>query len=170
MLQLVGAVLLMAGAGAVGFCYVAKLNARVQGLEHMRAALQFMERELAFSLTPMGTIFKALSQWEEPPVGAFFARCHRGLTHLNEENLDSVWRTAAAEELPMLQSEDVAVLSALGAVLGRYDGEGQQKSLALTLERLGHCIENAKSERDRLGKVYGVLTLSVGAFLVILLL
>ncbi|MEG0598406.1 MAG: stage III sporulation protein AB, partial [Oscillospiraceae bacterium] len=146
---------------------VAKLNARVQGLEHMRAALQFMERELAFSLTPMGTIFKALSQWEEPPVGAFFARCHRGLTHLNEENLDSVWRTAAAEELPMLQSEDVAVLS---AVLGRYDGEGQQKSLALTLERLTHCIENAKGERDRLGKVYGVLTLSVGAFLVILLL
>ncbi|MEG0321950.1 MAG: stage III sporulation protein AB, partial [Oscillospiraceae bacterium] len=86
------------------------------------------------------------------------------------ENLDSVWRTAAAEELPMLKSEDVAVLAALGAVLGRYDGEGQQKSLALTLERLGHCMENAKGERDRLGKVYGVLTLSVGAFLVILLL
>ena len=63
-----------------------------------------------------------------------------------------------------------AVPAAPGGVLGRYDGEGQREALALTRVQLSQCLERAAEDRSRLGRVYGALGLTAGAFLVILLL
>ena len=53
MLRLMGAALLVGGCGAVGFSAAGRLARRVGVLRALLGALEGMERELAFRLTPM---------------------------------------------------------------------------------------------------------------------
>ena len=104
------------------------------------------------------------------PVSRFFACCLDGMKELGEFPLSALWENALAEVPMDLGAEELEVLRALGGVLGRYDGEGQREALALTRVQLSQCLERAAEDRTRLGRVYGALGLTAGAFLVILLL
>ena len=53
MLKLIGALLLAGGAGALGCSAAAQLSRRVAVLRALLGALEGMEREIAFRLTPM---------------------------------------------------------------------------------------------------------------------
>ncbi len=64
---------------------------------------------------------------------------------------------------------DRGLLEQLGSVLGRYDGDSQRQALAAAVERLEEQRTEAVGRRARLGKVYGVLSVTAGIFLVILL-
>ena len=69
-----------------------------------------------------------------------------------------------------LEEEERGCLEQLGTVLGRYDGESQRQALAHALERMEGCRNQAREERKRLGKVYAMLGVAAGLFLVIFLL
>ena len=170
MLKLLGAVALAGGAAALGFSASAQLERRVRTLRTLLGALEVMEREVSFRLTPMPELLSALADRAAQPVGRFFAHCRDGLEDLGEKRLEDLWHEAL-EAVPMdLGEEERQVLGDLGGVLGRYDGEGQREALALTRTQLGGCLVRAAEERKRLGRVYGALGLAAGAFLVILLL
>ena len=61
-------------------------------------------------------------------------------------------------------------LEELGEVLGRYDGDGQREALAHTRAELSRALEQAREAREKQGRMYQVLAITAGAFLVILLL
>jgi stage III sporulation protein AB len=170
MLKLMGAFLLAGGAAYLGFSATARLERRVRTLRTLLGALELLERELSFRLTPMPALLERLAKQTRPPVSTFFARCLDGLSDLGERTLSDLW-SEALESVPMdLGQEDLLILRELGGILGRYDGEGQGEALALAQARLGQCLTAAAEERTRLGRVYGALGLSIGALLVILLL
>ena len=169
MLRLAGAALLTAGAWALGFGAAAQLRRRAAALRAMEGALELAERELSFRLTPIPELLEGLSQRSRPPASAFFARCLAGLDRLGEQTLGQIWDEALSSCPTDLRQEDRDILSELGQVLGRYDGEGQRKAVAQTERRLAHQLEAAEEERDRLGRVYQALGLTVGGFFAILL-
>ena len=170
MLRLLGALLLAAGTGAVGFSAAARLASRTRALRALTGALEQMERELAFSLTPIPRLFCLLAADMPPPVGDFFTRCLAGLEELGEKPLAQIWREALEEQPMGLEGQTLDALEQLGQVLGRYDGEGQRQALALARSRLEGDLERAEEEEKRLGRIYRVLGVAAGAFLVILLL
>ncbi|CUP11622.1 stage III sporulation protein SpoAB [Flavonifractor plautii] len=55
-------------------------------------------------------------------------------------------------------------------MLGRYDGDGQREALAHTRAELSRALEQAREAREKQGRMYQVLGITAGAFLVILLL
>lgn len=170
MLRVLGACLLTAGAGAAGWCAADRLRRRVRGLRAMLEALELAERELSFRLTPMPELLDELSRRAPPPAGAFFACCRAGLDRLGAQSLGEIW-LAALEECPMdLSGEDLEAVAALGQVLGRYDGEGQQAALCLARNRLSRMLEEAERDRDSRGRLYRTLGLTAGGFFGILLL
>lgn len=170
MLKLLGSVLLAGGAATLGFSAAAQLERRVRALRTLLGALEVMEREVSFRLTPMPELLSSLAERTPCPVGSFFSHCWSGLEHLGEKRLEEIW-DEALEAVPMdLDVEERQVLHELGGVLGRYDGEGQREALALARVQLGGCLVRASEERTRLGRVYGALGLAAGMFLVILLL
>ena len=65
--------------------------------------------------------------------------------------------------------QDRQLLLALGHILGRYDVQGQLDSLAALEQALEERLDQAEEERRRLGKVYGMLGVTGGLFLAILL-
>ena len=67
-------------------------------------------------------------------------------------------------------SQYALALEELGEVLGRYDGDGQREALAHTRAELSRALEQAREAREKQGRMYQVLGITAGAFLVILLL
>ena len=140
MLKLIGALLLAGGAGALG-CSA--------------AMPELLERAAAES---------------PPPVCTLFARCRTLLDELGERSMAELWREAL-EQVPLgLDGPGRLALEELGEVLGRYDGDGQREALAHTRAELSRALEQAREAREKQGRMYQVLGITAGAFLVILLL
>lgn len=171
MLKLAGALLLMAGASCLGFGAAGQLKARVSCLMALCAALEQMERELTFRLTPMPELMGKLAKTAQAPADLFFARCREEMGRLGERSFGQLWRAALEEETELiLEPTERQILASLGDVLGRYDAEGQRLALRTAGTELGECLRRAREERDRLGRVYATLGLGAGAMLVIILL
>ena len=94
-------------------------------------------------------------------LSAFFGKLTRNLS------LDR-WRYNRAAKRGGPQVE--TALEELGEVLGRYDGDGQREALAHTRAELSRALEQAREAREKQGRMYQVLGITAGAFLVILLL
>ena len=87
MLKLIGALLLAGGAGALGCSAAAQLSRRVAVLRALLGALEGMEREIAFRLTPMPELLERAAAESPPPVCTLFARCRTLLDELGERSM-----------------------------------------------------------------------------------
>ena len=162
--------LLAGGAGALGCSAAAQLSRRVAVLRALLGALEGMEREIAFRLTPMPELLERAAAESPPPVCTLFARCRTLLDELGERSMAELWREAL-EQVPLgLDGPGRLALEELGEVLGRYDGDGQREALAHTRAELSRALEQAREAREKQGRMYQVLGITAGAFLVILLL
>ena len=170
MLKLIGALLLAGGAGALGCSAAAQLSRRVAVLRALLGALEGMEREIAFRLTPMPELLERAAAESPPPVCTLFARCRTLLDELGERSMAELWREAL-EQVPLgLDGPGRLALVELGEVLGRFGGDGQREALAHTRAELSRALEQAREAREKQGRMYQVLGITAGAFLVILLL
>jgi stage III sporulation protein AB len=170
MLKFFGAVLLMGGASVIGFSAAAGLRAHVNCLRVLAIALEQMERELKFRLTPLPALFHKLARSSGAPVDYFFALCEKGFNRLDDQPLNIIWREALEKSKLPLEQDEEFTLTELGSVLGQYDTDGQRAALFEARERLAFFLKRAEDERCRLEKVYGALGLSAGAFLLLVLL
>lgn len=170
MLRLLGALLLAGGASALGFSAAARLSRRTAVLRALLGALDGMERELAFRLAPMPEMLDRVAQESPSPVGELFACCREKLNELGEKSMPELWREAL-EQVPLgLEGPAWLTVEGLGDVLGRYDGEGQRTALAHARAELELALEQAREDGEKRGRMYRVLGVAAGAFLVILLL
>jgi len=103
-------------------------------------------------------------------VGAFFALCAGELDRLGEQSFAALWAGALEAADLCLDGEDLRPLLELGGSLGRYDCASQCAALGQARARLELRLDAAEERCERLGRVYGALSLAAGTFLIILLL
>lgn len=169
MTHLIGAALLTAGCGAIGLGAVGRLDGRVRDLRELAAGLDTLQRELGWRLAPLPAALAAAAGETHGQTASFFERCARDAGKLNGRPFQQVWREGL-ESCPLqLKREDRELLEKLGPVLGRYDGDSQRRAIEDALNRLEQQIAQAGENRRRLGRVYGVLGMTAGLFLAILL-
>lgn len=168
-MKVLGCVLLLGASGWFGLGAIWGLRARVEQLRAFLGALEEMERELDCRLTPMPELLADLAG-TAGPVGEFFALCAGELDRLGEESFARLWTGALTASDLSLDGEDLQPLLELGSSLGRYDCASQCAALGQARARLKLRLEEAEERRERLGRVYGALSLAVGMFLIILLL
>ena len=170
MLRLLGALLVAGGVASVGFFAAGELKRRTRALRAICGALERMEQEISFRLTPLPDLFRLLSVQSEPPARELFAHCLVGLERLGEVPFSQIWSQALEAVMPCLREGERGVLEELGGVLGRYDGEAQRTALSRVRAELARGLEAAQEEQKQQGRIYRVLGITAGAFFVILLL
>lgn len=170
MIRLLGALMLAGGVASIGFFAAGELNRRTRALRAICGALERMEQEIAFRLTPLPDLFRLLSIQSEPPARELFARCLEGLERLGEVPFSQIWSEELERLMPYLREGERGALEELGSVLGRYDGEAQRAALSRVRTELAHGLETAQEEQKQQGRIYRVLGITAGAFFVILLL
>ena len=169
MIRLVGALLTAGGGAFLGLSAARRLKRRARVLRQLAGALEQMDREVAFRLTPMPRLMEQLAAWPEP-VGTLFANCRKGMEALGEQSLAEIWRRALAETDLDLEGRAAAVLDELGEVLGRFEESGLRSALARAAAELAREGELAREDGEKRGRMYQVLGLAWGGLLVILLL
>ena len=170
MMRLMGAALVVAGCGALGLRAAARLEGRVRDLGELAAGLDTLRRELGWRLSPLPDGLEAAGRALHGPAADFFAQCARPARAPDGQAFQEVWR-AELDAAPLrLKPEDRALLERLGPVLGRYDGDSQRLALEEGAAGLRALQGAAADERNRLGRVYGVLGVTTGLLAAIVLL
>lgn len=170
MIRLFGAALLILGCGGLGLSAVNRLDGRVQDLRELSAGLEILQKELGWRLAPLPKALEAAAGGTHGHTARFFAFCAQRVERLNGTPFRTLW-SKGLEQCPLgLSREDRVLLEQLGPVLGRYDGDSQRQAVKNVLAGLSRQQAQAEDDRRRLGRVYGVLGLTAGLFLTLMLL
>ena len=92
MVHLMGAVLLAAGCGYLGFQAAEGLRRRSRNLSEMARALALMEGELELGSPPLGQLLERVAGRCSGPAKALLEGCAQGLERLDREDFSALWR------------------------------------------------------------------------------
>ena len=170
MVRIAGA-LLLAGAGLwAGLERGRVQDRRVRALREWAEALDLWARELAYRLPTTAQLLSTLTQRGPAGPKQVFGQALAGLDGLGEQDFETIWQRALADGETDLPDQELELLKGLGTVLGSCGWEDQHSAVervARQLERRGEALAQALV-RER--KTWGVLGLSAGCALAILLL
>lgn len=170
MVRIAGA-LLLAGAGLWAGLERGRIQARqVRALREWAEALDLWARELTYRLPTTAQLLSALAQKGPPGSKQVFGQALAGLDKLGEQDFETIWQRALTDGETDLLAQELEQLKGLGNVLGSCGWEDQHSAVervARQLERRGEALAQALV-RER--KTWGVLGLSAGCALAILLL
>lgn len=170
MIRLLGAALVVAGCGVLGMAGVARLDGRTRDLGELAAGLDAPQRELGWRLAPLPQALGAAAKAVHGPAAGFFTQCAQRSDRPDGQRFQQVWQDCLSTATLRLTPGDRALLERLGPVLGRYDGESQRCALEEAAAGLRQLQGEAADDRKRLGRVYGMLGMTAGLFLAIVLL
>ena len=169
MIRIFGAALLILGCGGLGLSAVNRLDGRVRDLRELSAGLEILQRELGWRLSPLPEALETAAGGTHGRAAQFFACCAQGAKQLAGSPFRTLWSRGLERSPLWLSGEDRALLEQLGPILGRYDGDSQRQAVENALAGLGRRLTQAEDDRRRLGRVYGILGLTAGVFLAIVL-
>ena len=162
----IGAMLVIAGCGGVGFTMAWAYRREEQLLRNLKGSLDFMACELQYRLTPLPDLCRAVGAEQNNPVGQAF---HRLCTELESQILPDVEycmnKLLKESELPKRVREGFRLL---GQNLGRFDLDGQLKGIESVRDYCDRELEALGRNREERLRSYQTLGLCAGAALAIL--
>lgn len=166
-LKLIGAILVICGCGGLGFSIAAASKREEAALRQLIGALDFMECELQYHLTPLPELCRQAGRESKGAI-------HQVLTALAHElecqispDVQSCMHAALARclEVPKRVRQAFEIM---GTSLGRFDMEGQVKGLETVRGFCRRELEGLSQNRDGRLRSYQTLGLCAGAALAIL--
>ena len=167
--KLIGAGLVFTGCAGFGFAMAAAYRREEAALHQLLAALEFMECDLSFRMTPLPQLCRSAANAVTGPVHTFFLYLAEELDAQTEPDAASCVRTAS-ERMPGLSDELRARILELGSTLGRFDLPGQLRGLQCAQSRCSQSLDALSRNRDNRLRSYQTLGLCAGAALAILFL
>lgn len=162
----IGAMLVIAGCGAVGFSVASNHRKTEAGLRHLKEALAYMESELSYRLTPLPDLCRLAGSEMKGMIGRAFLQFAGELDSQISPNVSACVNGMLCRiELPGAVQEG---FRQLGTSMGRFDLEGQLKGLELVQEYCDRELEKMSQNRDERLRSYQTLGLCAGAALAIL--
>ncbi|MFC0561626.1 stage III sporulation protein SpoIIIAB [Halalkalibacter alkalisediminis] len=170
-MKLIGAVVIILATTWLGFEFAKRLSERPKQLRQLKVAIQSLEAEIMYGLTPLAEASEHIAKQMPKPISYFFEHfSNRLLTKQEtafeawEESLKETWNLTS-----MLDSER-EVMMQFGATLGQHDREQQQKQIKLTLAHLEREEHEAKERQHRYERMIKSLGFLTGLLIVILML
>lgn len=168
-LRWIGVILIVGGCGGCGFSMAAEYRAVEQNLRQLQNALEILQCEIQFRLTPLPEICAILRNACPGPVGSFFEALRQQLL-LPDAGEFHVCAGAAASKVRELPEQCRKIILELCATLGRYDTEGQMRAIVAAKDECLRSLEEVRAGQAGRLKSYKALGLCGGAALAILLL
>ena len=165
--KFIGAILIVLSCGGLGFKIAAAHRREEHALRQLIGALDYMECELQYRLTPLSALCRQASQECEGALRKIFLQFAIELDAQISPDAERCMLAAlnGRKDVPSITME---ALKKMGRSMGRFDMEGQLKGFEAlrqecrgNLDRLGH-------NRDSRLRSYQTLGLCAGAAVVIL--
>ena len=164
----IGALLVILSCGGLGFYLSFQHRKQEQMLRQLLAALDFMECELQYRLTPLPDLCRQVSGqcWGE--MKQLWIRFAEEMESQISPDVSGCIRRAMAISAPM-PGKTKENLIRLGNILGRFDLEGQIKGLESVRLGCRKDLTALEANRDNQLRSYQTLGLCAGAALAIIL-
>ena len=163
----IGAMLVIAGCGGVGFTMAAAYKREEWMLRCLISALDYMTCELQFRLTPLPALCRQAGRECRGTVGKVLINLAEELEKQISPDADSCMY-AALSKTDGLPKETREALRLLGTSLGRFDLQGQLRGLEQVRSHCRRTLEALSRNRDQRIRSYQTLGVCAGAALAIL--
>lgn len=163
----IGAVMVIAGCGGVGFSMAAGYWHEERSLRTLMRALEYMSCELQFHLTPLPQLLRQTGTECGGIVGTLLRELARELDHQVTPDADSCMY-AALSRVDNIPPKTMEAMRLLGSSLGRFDLAGQLQGLEQIRSRCSRELDRLTTDRDQRIRGYQTLGLCAGAALAIL--
>ena len=167
MYKWIGAGCIVVSCGGFGFLMALHHRQEEAALGQLTAALDFMECELQYRLTPLPELCRQAARQVGGSIGRILEKLAEELDYQIAPDVESCMQTALAltGTLPQLCRDR---LTQLGKNLGRFDLDGQIRGLEAVRADCRRCLEELSRNRDTRLRSYQTLGLCAGAALAIL--
>lgn len=170
MFKIIGAVMVISGAFAVGAGGMLHMKKRVNNLKVIISALELMKAEISERLTPLPQVIEMLENESEQPIKNLFTNCKGKIRFLGKYSFSTIWKESVDETSDMdLKSPELEVIKELGTVLGRYDAQQQREMLEHIIKRLEIIQSKAEHEQTVQGKTRTAMGIALAVITVIML-
>lgn len=166
-LKIFGAILIIVGCGGVGIMIAAAHVREERLLRQLISALDYMECELQYRLTPLPELCRSTAAQSNGLMQSLFLTL---AAELEDQISPDVERcvTAALSKVRDMPAATKDAFEHLGHTLGRFDLEGQVKGLEHARQDCRRKLSGLEKNRDTRLRSYQTLGLCAGAALVIL--
>lgn len=165
--KLIGAVLIIVACGGFGFTMAASYRKEEVTLRQLIGALDYMQCELQFRLTPLPELCHLAGREQRGIIGDFFVTLSEELMCQASADVTGCLESTF-EKFPSLPVRIRKALELLGASLGRFDAPGQISGLEAVRAYCRGEIEAMSGSREIRIRSYRTLGLCAGAAIAIL--
>ena len=152
--------------------YVDRLQIlRIEDLEGLKKVLYMLMAEVNYSLTPLPTAIKEITDKNQTRINCIFNDLLRLIETKTGESIGVLWEKAIKNQATSvyLGEEDIKNLLSFGQALGYLDKEMQKKNIEITLGYIEGQINRLEKEQEKNGRLYRSLGALGGCLLCILL-
>lgn len=170
-LKLIGSLFLMTSAAAIGFLKADELSERVKRLRELKRMMILLQGELRFHRAALAEAFDHVSQRMEEPFSWFLKEMSEMLENMDSGGFDQVWGEMSKKLLCVegFRPEDFQLLELLRSSLGYLDLTMQTETLNLAIFQTEDAIKMAVEQKEKRGKLYQTMGITVGALLTLLI-
>lgn len=165
--KLIGAILVICGCGGLGFSIAMSFKREEAALRQLIGALDFMECELQYHLTPLPELCRQAGRENRGAVHQVLSALARELECQISPDVHSCMH-AALVCCPEVPKRVRKAFEIMGTSLGRFDMEGQVKGLESVRAFCRRELEGMSANRDSRLRSYQTLGICAGAALAIL--
>ena len=166
-LKMIGAILVIAACGGVGFKIAATQRREEQTLYRLTAILDYMECELQYRLTPLPELCRQAAAEDKGILRQLF---HGLALELEDQISPDAERcmNAVLSRFQQLPASTRESLELLGRSLGRFDLEGQLKGLEAVRQECRLKAASLSQNKETRLRSYQTLGLCAGAAIAII--
>lgn len=165
MLKLCGLLLIAGGCTVWGFRAADELSARVRILQELAQAVQVMERELSLFRPSLPALLERMAQGRNKNVSDLLVHCRAEIE--KGKSFTDVWTKQV--EVLLLDEQERALVRGLGQILGQYDDRGQVQAAMGIRQELERCTARRREDNRTKGRMYRMLGVTAGGFLILTL-
>jgi stage III sporulation protein AB len=153
-----------------GFAARQGLRQRLEQLRQLRLALELMQGELELHMPTVSGLFETVGEQLNGALGEFFIGTAVQMSAVTGRPPKAAMKLQLENQPLNLGLEEKHMLLELGGTLGRYDLEGQARTLDLYKRRLDERIEAESRAFRQRSKAWMTASVCTGLMLVVLML
>ena len=166
-LKIIGAILVIAGCGSVGFKITLNYKRDENALEQLVSILDFMHCQLQYRMTPLPSLCRQVATDYANMPGRIFEKLATEMELQSSISISQCMTSVLSGNgtIPPITRNR---LIQLGNTMGRFDLEGQLKGLEAVRQECVQNLKEMRTNRDVRLRSYQTLGLCAGAALAIL--
>ena len=166
MIQWIGVWLVGISATWLGIGAAREEYWQARKLDELEQALAALQRELELAAVSLPQMLLRLEKQCGGSGGELFARVRAGMEQLEEKTMDQIWREAL-DQLEPIDPDGRQCMQPLGGILGGYGAQEQIQGVEIARRRLDVVRAERYERAKKQGKIYSVLGVTGGCFLIL---